>query len=91
MNRLLIGVVVVLVAAVVAQADDAEDKAVKWVKKLGGGCSYDSKKDGQPIVGVYLWETGARDDDLKELAAFKNLTHISLRSSAKTWSTNKCR
>jgi hypothetical protein len=67
MRRLLFVVVTVLVAGSVCRADDAEDKAVKFVEKLGGTVTRDEKSLGKPVVVVNLRFTRVKDVDLKEL------------------------
>ena len=55
------------------RADDAEDKAVTIVKKLGARVTRDEKAPGKPVVTVDLWVTQVTDAGLKELAPLKNL------------------
>ncbi|MFM8273474.1 MAG: hypothetical protein ACKODX_14265 [Gemmata sp.] len=45
---------VVLGSPAAGRADDAEDRAVETVKKLGGGVSRDEKSPGKPVVAVML-------------------------------------
>src|SRR5438105_3614571 len=80
MSRLtLCGVVSCLtLVAPAARADDAEDKAVAFVEKLGGKVTRDEKLPGKPVVAVNLRNTFVKDADLKELAAFKSLTTLDL-------------
>ena len=61
-----------------AWADDAEDKAVAFVEKLGGTVTRDDKAPSKPIIGVQLSNTYVTDAGLKELAPLKNLTWLSL-------------
>ncbi|MGL4553566.1 MAG: hypothetical protein ACRC33_20585 [Gemmataceae bacterium] len=61
-----------------ARADDAEDKAVAFVKKLGGYVTRDDRAPGKPVVAVNLEGTEVTDVGLKELAALKNLTTLCL-------------
>ena len=70
----------ILASAAPARADDAEDKAVAFVEKLGGKVTRDQKQPGKPVVGVSLSFTKVKvtDADLKELAAFKNLSVLAL-------------
>ena len=35
-----------------ARADDAEDKAVAFVEKLGGAVARDEKAPGKPVIGA---------------------------------------
>ena len=58
-------------------ADDAEDKAVAFVKKLGGSVKRDDKAEGKPVRGVDLSNrTKVTDAGLKELAALKQLQSL---------------
>ena len=70
---------VILCSSAPVRADDAEDKAVAFVEKLGGKVTRDEKAPGKPVVTVFL--SGSKkvtDADLKELAALKNLTTLDL-------------
>ena len=61
-----------------SRADDAEDKAVAFVEKLGGEVTRDKKAPGKPVIAVTLSGTEVTDAGLKELAALKNLTTLHL-------------
>lgn len=50
-----------------ARADDAEDKAVAFVRKMGGNITRDDKAPGKPVVRVDLDGTKVTDAGLKEL------------------------
>lgn len=78
MARIWAGAVVLLAVSCVARADDAEDKAVKFVEKLGGLVKRDEKLSGKPVVTVSLNSAKLTDADLKELAAFKSLKTLRL-------------
>ena len=56
------------------RADDAEDKAVAFVKKLGGTVTRNEKAPGKPVFAINLSGTEVTDAGMKELAALKNLT-----------------
>jgi hypothetical protein len=58
------------------RADDAEDKAVAFVKKLGGTVTRDEKAPGEPVITAKVRKVS--DAGLKELAALKNLTTLDL-------------
>ena len=60
------------------RADDAEDKAVAFVEKLGGKVTRDEKAPGKPVITVSLNDTKVTDAGLKELATLKNLTTLDL-------------
>src|SRR5262245_23977591 len=70
-------VVLLLVAGLVA-ADEAEDRAIAVIEKLGGSFVRDEKKAEQPVVMVRLADTQVTDAGLKELAALKQLEVLSL-------------
>jgi internalin A len=67
-----------------ARADDAEDKAIAFVEKLGGKVTRDDKRPGKPVVAVNLYGTKMTDADLKELTALKGLTTLRLGSTKVT-------
>ena len=69
---------VLLLAAAPLFADDAEDKAVGVVEKLGGLAVRDEKDPARPVIVVRLNLTKATDADLKELAAMKGLRELDL-------------
>ena len=64
----------ILYSSAPVRADDAEDKAVAFVKKLGGTITRDDKQTGKPVTTLNLNGTGVTDAGLKELAALNNLT-----------------
>lgn len=66
------------------RADDAEDKAVAFVAKLGGKVTRDEKAPGKPVTTLNLSLGGVTDADLKELATLKNLTYLDLSHTAVT-------
>jgi hypothetical protein len=61
-----------------ARADDAEDKAVAFVEKLGGKVTRDEKLPGKPVTGVNLGLSKVTDLGLKEVVALKNLHKLDL-------------
>lgn len=69
-------------------ADEAEDRAVAAVEKLGGHVTRDEAKPGRPVVAVSF--TGgfglseATDLHLKELAPFKELATLDLSNTKVT-------
>src|SRR5262249_21300610 len=63
------------------RADEAEDRAVKAIEKLGGRIIRDEKAKGKPIVGVNLAATPVTDADLKALAGLKQLQRLDLRQT----------
>jgi internalin A len=58
------------------RADDAEDKAVAFVEKLGGEVKRDEMLPGRPIIEVNLSHRQVMDLGLKELAPLKNLNTL---------------
>jgi hypothetical protein len=67
-----------LLAASPLLADDAEDKAVEAVKKLGGKVIRDDKDPSKPVIKVNLNVSQVTDADLKELAPLKELKELHL-------------
>jgi hypothetical protein len=61
-----------------ARADEAEDKAVAFVKEHGGTVGRDDKAPGKPVVKVGLRDKRVTDAGLKELAPLKSLTTLEL-------------
>lgn len=51
-----------------ARADEAEDKTIAYVKRLGGAFTLDDKAPGKPVVAVSLAYKPVTDAGLKELA-----------------------
>lgn len=63
----------------VANADDAEDAAAKWVESTGGKATRDAKADGKPVVEVFFGSTmKVTNDGLKELAGLKKLKSLTI-------------
>ena len=73
-----------LLAAPPLFADDAEDKAVQAVMKLGGKVVRDDKDPAHPVVSVDLSLTKATDAGLKELAGLKGLQRLVLDNTKVT-------
>src|SRR5690348_12286576 len=69
---------VMLLACGAARADDAEDKALKLVEKLGSKVIRFETKEGKQVVQVDLRFTKVNDADLEELAALTSLTTLNL-------------
>jgi hypothetical protein len=70
--------------AVCIRADEAEDKAVKAIKKLGGRITRDEKAKGKPIVRVFLVGPKVTDAGLKHLAGLMWLTVLDLTDTKVT-------
>lgn len=77
-------IVVILLCISIARADEAEDRAEKYVKDLRGGVVRDEKSSEKPVVEVYLRFTSFGDAGAKELVALKNLKKLSLWDTAIT-------
>jgi hypothetical protein len=67
-----------------ARADEAEDKAVAFVEKLGGKVFRDEKAAGRPVVMVLLANTKVTNAGLKELAMLKKLASLNLAKTQVT-------
>jgi internalin A len=75
----------ILASAVWVRADENEDKAVAFVKKLGGTVTRDESLPGEPVVNVDLSRSAEMTDSgLLELTAFKRLASLSLHSTKVT-------
>src|SRR5262245_63940412 len=75
---------VVLVGTDRAAADQAEDRALDVVKRVGGAVDRDEKQPGMPVVAVNLYNSRVTDADLKELAAFRKVIELDLMSTGVT-------
>src|ERR1700736_1419766 len=64
-----------------AYADEAEEKAVAAVNKLGGRVYPVDRKPGQPVVAVEFYDKRLNKGDLKVLAAFKQIEGLHLHYS----------
>jgi internalin A len=85
MTRCVLVGVLMLAVCTTARADDAEDRAVEVVKKLGGEVTRDETKDGRPVVKVDLArKRQVTDAGLEELAALKGLTTLDLSGTRVT-------
>jgi internalin A len=61
------------------RADDADDRAAKWVDGLGGKVTRDDKQPGRPIIEVNLGgNKKVTNDGLRELAGLKGIKKLSL-------------
>src|SRR5262249_10914831 len=60
------------------RADEAEDKAVKNIEKMGGIITRDEKAKGKPIVTVGITRDNVTDALLKHLAGLKTLQTLDL-------------
>ncbi len=69
MGTRLVAAAVLMTAALSALADDAEDRALKAVAKLGGRYERADKNPAKAVVLVSLGNTKVTDEELKDLAA----------------------
>ena len=74
----------ILCPSALVRADDAEDKAVAFVEKLGGKVTRDDKLPGKPVTTLDLVGTKMTDAGLKELAALKSLSSLNLTGTKVT-------
>ena len=70
--------VVLLLAIGFVGADEAEDRAIAVIKKLGGAFKRDEKKVDKPAVEVSLNGTPVNDAGLRDLAALTQLRALDL-------------
>lgn len=73
-----IAIAVLVLCPLVARADDAEEKAVKFIFSVGGSVERDEKADGRPVIVVKLKGSKVTDAGLKELLAIKQLRFVDL-------------
>ena len=66
-----------------SRANEAEDKAVAFVVKLGGKVTRDDKAPGKPVVTVDLFDTQVTDAGVKELLVLNYDASISLHAVVK--------
>jgi hypothetical protein len=81
MSRSICSAVVLLLIAgsiTPARADDAEDKAVTLVMKLGGKYTRNEKLPGRPVIKVDLEGIRVTEAGVKELAKLSSLTELTL-------------
>ena len=81
MSRLMFsGVVSLLItgSGTPVRADDAEDKAVAFVNKLGGKFSRNEKLPGVPVIKVDLGGLKVTEAGVKELAKLSSLTELTV-------------
>ncbi|HLW68897.1 MAG TPA: hypothetical protein VKS79_26535 [Gemmataceae bacterium] len=72
------GAILLALVAAAVRADDAEDKAIQFIEKLGGSVVRDEERQSKPVVEVCLQGTRFADADLKELSALKDLEALDL-------------
>jgi internalin A len=73
-----------LLAAPLLLADEAEDRAVEGVKKLGGTVERDDKSPAHPVVRVYLTGSSVGDASLKGLTKLVSLRTLGLTDTGVT-------
>jgi hypothetical protein len=74
----VLAVMCVLWPFALVRADDAEDKAVEAIKKLGGKVMRDENAEGRPVILVDLRGTNTTDAALMELKQLKKLQTLDL-------------
>src|ERR1019366_3707157 len=67
-----------LLASSFLWSDEAEDKALAAIEKLGGKVARDAKTTGNPVVRVSLLYSKVTDEQLVILGALKNLQDLDL-------------
>jgi hypothetical protein len=77
-------VALLLVVGLPLRGDEAEDRAVKALQKLGARIERDEKADGKPVISVNLGLTKVTDAHLKELAPLKHLQTLYLYATRVT-------
>ncbi len=81
----LLSLTVLLSAAFPALADDAEDRAVEAVTKLGGRVVRDGKDPAKPVVSLNCRGANFSDENLKEvLSGLKGLRTLNLGATKVT-------
>ena len=79
MQRETIGLVYVLISVLSAAADDAEDKAVNYVKQVQGKIIYSQNSTHKIVIGVDLeLSSKVSDSNFKGLIGLKNLQSLNL-------------
>src|SRR5437868_625354 len=80
MRRLSTGAVLVLLSGLGPglRADEAEDRALRAVAKLGGKATRDEKAPGRPVVAIDLSFTTVKGPVLKQLASLEALRALDL-------------
>ncbi len=63
-----------------------KDKAELQLKRLDGKVKRDKSLPGSPVVDICLYSNDVTDDDLKQLASFKSLAKLEIRSDKVTGS-----
>jgi internalin A len=66
----------------VARVDEAEDRSVAFVKKLGGRVYRADYKPGRPVIGVDLVQSKITDAGLGQLAGLRELTKLQLHNTS---------
>src|SRR5262245_63413531 len=67
----------VLFVPLAARADEAEERAEKVIKDLGGAVIRDDKQPGKPVVTVYV-NSPINRSAMKHISAFKELRSLSV-------------
>lgn len=76
-------VLALAVAASPVVADEAEDRAVAVIERAGGRVVRDESQPGKPVVSVFLSGKTITDEEVKILAAFKELRRLEINDCPK--------
>jgi hypothetical protein len=80
----LLSCLFVLASGSLLTADQAEDKAVALIQKLGGKIERDDKRAGSPVVTIDLKSQKIKDADLACLADLREVTSLKLDNTGLT-------
>jgi WD40 repeat protein len=84
-GRLRMGSVLVLcLLPAFLRADEAEDRAVKTIQRVGGDFRRDEGLPGKPVVSVQFFNSRVTDADLKDVAGLAQLRVLGLNSTKVT-------
>lgn len=67
-----------------SRADDAEERAAKFVDELDGMVIRDDKRPGKPVVKASVYASRLTDAGVKEFAVLKSLTSLGIGATAVT-------
>src|SRR5687767_1721662 len=82
--HIVAGVVVALALEVSARGDEAEERAVAAIEKMGGRVTRDKTAPGLPVIHVDLSSGSVTEAGLKEVAGLKQLKRLNLRGTGVT-------
>jgi hypothetical protein len=79
-STVVASLILTVAGANVGYADEAEDRAAALVKELGGSALRDEKAEGRPIIRIHLKDRKLSPDDMRILAACRQLAALELFS-----------